>query len=324
MASKTKISILELVSHNIRTLINEDKKNIFYLIYYSILEAFLLMVSPLTSAIIINAVLAHATLSISVLSFIVISIFLGIAFLQVLKQYILEKFEQRIFVKHVIKMAEASSKLEGKDSDKTIDKYMNYFFDVISIQKLFPVLVLNGSALFFKLIVSLLLLLVFDMNLFFLGLFFIIIFVVLILFLGRGGASLAIARSDAKHEAIYFLQNVPFYDKEDSHIFKNLDALLITFVEARRKIFKVIIKQLGLTFFMEGLILSSFFILGGYLVFEGKMPIGEFVASEIVIISVTYALRDFMKQIDYIYDMIEGFYKIDKLSSKLEKSHVSI
>ncbi|HIE59176.1 MAG TPA: hypothetical protein EYP82_04450 [Hydrogenothermaceae bacterium] len=86
--------------------------------------------------------------------------------------------------------------------------------------------------------------------------------------------------------------------------------------------FTVIIRQLSLTFFMEGLILSSFFILGGYLVFEGKMPIGEFVASEIIIIAVTYSLRDFMQQIDYIYDMVEGFYKIDKLSKKLESSNV--
>ncbi|MBL1243805.1 MAG: hypothetical protein COA39_005330 [Sulfurimonas sp.] len=47
------------------------------------------------------------------------------------------------------------------------------------------------------------------------------------------------------------------------------------------------------------------------------IPIGEFVAIEIIIISVVYALRDFMKQIDYIYDMIEGFYKVDKLSKTL-------
>jgi len=83
--------------------------------------------------------------------------------------------------------------------------------------------------------------------------------------------------------------------------------------------FGVIAKQLSLTFFIEGVIMSSFFIVGGYLVFEGIVPIGEFVAIEIIIISVVNSLRDFMKQIDYMYDMIEGFYKINKLSMALEK-----
>jgi len=324
MASETRISISELISNNLKHLISQDKKNISYLLYYSVLESILLMVSPLASAIIINSVLAHATLSISVLSFVVIVIFLGITILQILKEYIIEKFEQKIFVQHAINLASSSMKLKDFELDKTIDKYMNYFFDVISIQKLFPVLLLNGTALAVKLIVSLALLFVFDMNLFVLGVFFIIIFGIVILFLGRNGALFAIERSDAKHEAIYFLQNIPTYQKENENILQKLDELLVTFVKARKKMFLIIIRQLGLTFFMEGLILSSFFILGGYLVFEGKMPIGEFIASEIIIISVTYALRDFMKQIDYIYDVVEGFYKINKLSKKLEHSNVSL
>lgn len=282
------------------------------------------MVSPLASAIIINSVLAHATLSISVLSFVVIVVFLGITILQILKEYIIEKFEQKIFVQHAIKLAESSMKLKDFETDKTVDKHMNYFFDIISIQKLFPFLLLNGSGLAVKLIVSLAFLFIFDINLFVLGVFFIIIFGIVMLFLGRNGMLFAIERSDAKHEAIYFLQNIPQYKKENENIPQKLDALLVRFVQARKKMFLIIIRQLGLTFFMEGVILSSFFILGGYLVFEGKMPIGEFIASEIIIISVTYALRDFMKQIDYIYDVVEGVYKINKLSRKLEHGNVTL
>lgn len=321
MSSETKISVSKLVIKNLNKIMKEDKKYIFYLLYYSVLEAILLIVSPLASAIIINSVLAHATLSIAVLSFIVIVIFLGITILQILKQYIIEKFEQKIFVQHAIKLAEASSKLKDFEIDKAIDKYMNYFFDVVSIQKLIPVLILNGSSLVVKIMVSLSLLFVFDINLFLLGLLFIIIFASVMLFLGRNGVLFAIERSDAKHETIYFLQNIPLYRKENENIFKKLDTLLLNFVKARKRMFLVVIRQLSLTFFMEGLILSSFFILGGYLVFEGKMPIGEFVASEIIIISVTYAMRDFMKQIDYIYEVVEGFYKVDKLSKKLEHNN---
>ena len=310
-----KHKILELLLYQLNTIIQEDKKNIFYLLYYSLIEGILLMVSPLTSAFIINSVLAHATISIYTLSGVVITIFLMIAFLQVIKEYIIEKFEQKIFIKNSIKIAELAVKIVPDKAD--IDKYMNYFFDVISIQKIFPVLLLNGSGLIIKLLTSMLLLLVFDVSFFFLGLFFVFFFLVTVLWLGKRGPSYSIERSNAKHKAIYFLQEIPYLQEESKTIFTKLDQLLSNFVFARRKMFGVVVKQLSLTFFLEGLVLSSFFIIGGYLVFEGIVPIGEFVAVEIIIISLVSALRDFMKQIDYMYDMIEGFYKIEKLKSAL-------
>ena len=322
MSSETQVSIFSLIKEKVINILKEDKKYIIYLLYYSLLEALLLLISPLASAVIINTVLAHATFSIVILSSIVIVVFIGIAILQVIKQYIMEKFEQKIFVNQAIKIAEASFNIKGNQTDKDLHTYMNYFFDVVSIQKIMPLLILNASSLIFKILLSLLILLLFDVNLFLLAVFFAIFFVIIILFLGKNGILFALERSNAKHETIYFLQNIPSFPKQNGNFFQKLDDLLTKFVDARRRMFRVVIRQLSVTFFMEGLIMSSFFILGGYLVFEGKMPIGEFVASEIIIISVTYSLRDFMKQIDYIYDMAEGFYKIEKLSKKLKESNV--
>ncbi|SFV70023.1 HlyB/MsbA family ABC transporter [hydrothermal vent metagenome] len=312
------MDITSLIYNNLKNIVVDDKKNILYLLYYSTVEAILLMVSPLTSAFIINSVLAHATVSITVLSVIVIVVFFMIAILQILKEYMVEKFEQKIFIKNAIKTSQLALDVHTEKENRFIHKYMNYFFDVISIQKLFPVLLMTGSSLIIKVIVSLILLLIFDMNFFILGLIFILLFTVIVIYLGKSGPHLAIERSNAKHETIFFIQNILLHKKSKDQTLKDLDLLLIDFIRARNSMFKVVAKQLSLSFFIEGLILASFFILGGYLVFEGVLPIGEFVAIEIIIISVVYALRDFMKQIDYIYDMIEGFYKIDKLSKTLE------
>lgn len=108
----------------------------------------------------------------------------------------------------------------------------------------------------------------------------------------------------------------------DKHkVLKVYDAHLNKYIQTRQKSFSVVIRQLALTFFMEGFILSGFLILGGYLVINGTLPIGEFVAAEIVIVSIIYSLKVFVKQIDYIYDMIEGFYKLDKLATALEEEN---
>ena len=300
-------------------ILKKDKKNILYLLYYSSIEAVLVLSIPLASSFIINSVLAHATVSIFILGFIVITIFILITILQMVKVYIIEKFEQKIFLQTGIEVAILATKLQDKSeaTRQSMKKYMNYFFDVSSIQKIFPIILLDGMGLVIKVIVSLLLLLAFSPLLFGAGLSVFLIFSIILLFFGRNGFSYAIKRSDAKHSAIYFLQNISERKEPREEVLKEFDTLLKRFVTARQKIFRIIFKQLTLTYFMEGFILSTFLILGGYLVTEGKLPIGEFVAAEIVTVSIIYALKGFMKQIDYIYDMVEGLYKVDKLSLSL-------
>ncbi|CAA6811864.1 MAG: Unknown protein [uncultured Sulfurovum sp.] len=304
---------------NVSGVLSKDKKNIFYLFYYSFIEAFLLLAIPLASTFIINSVLAHATISIFVLGSIVIIIFILITLLQMIQVYIIEKFEQKIFITTGIEIALLAILLKDKsvETKQSMKKYMNYFFDITSIQKIFPILILDGVSLVIKVIVSLLLLLLFSPVLFVLGLVLFFLFLGILLFLGRNGPDYAINRSNAKHSAIYCLQQMPQESNSREEVLKEFDNYLEKFVEARQKIFRVVFNQLAVTYFLEGLIFSSFLIVGGYLVVEGKLPIGEFVAAEIITISITYAIKGFMKQVDYIYDMIEGLYKIDKLSLSL-------
>ena len=313
------MEINKLISSSILNIFKEDKRNILYLLYYSSIEAILVLSIPLASSFIINSILAHATISIFVLGFIVITIFILAMMLQVVKSYIIEKFEQKIFVKTAIKVALLASQLQHKSSEtkKSMEKYMNYFFDISSIQKIFPIILLDGMGLVIKILVSLLLLLAFDPLFFGLGILFFVLFTIVLLLLGRHGFGYAINRSDAKHATIYFLQHIPERDEPRAEILEKFDVYLNTFIVARQKIFKVVLKQLTLTYFMEGLVLSGFLVLGGYLVVNGRLPIGEFVAAEIVIVSIIYALKGFMKQVDYIYDMVEGLYKIDKLEISL-------
>jgi len=310
---------------NIMKLIKKDKKSVFYLIYYALIEAILLLSIPLAASFIINSVLAHAEISVFVLGFIVILSFLLVIFLKVLQEYIVENFQQKIFVNTAIEIMELacdlkvnSSESEGnKEQKETLDRYMNYFFDVTSIQKVFPNILLDGAGLVMKVVVSLVLLFIFNTTLFVSGLVIFALYLILLVYLGKGGIDCAIKRSDAKHKSIYYLQNIFEVDKTREEILKDYDGYLNEFVQARKNSFNIIIRQLTLTFFTEGVIVSGFLILGGLLVINGTLPIGEFVAAEIIVVSIGYALKIFVKQIDYIYDMIEGFYKLDKLSGTL-------
>lgn len=313
------MNIRKQVSTNILKILKTDKKSVLYLLYYSSIEAILVLSIPLASSFIINSVLAHASISIFVLAAIISIIFLLAIVLQILKAYIIEKFEQKIFITSAIKVVLMAKELQDEtvETKKSMEKYMNYFFDISAIQKIFPIILLDGMGLVIKIVVSLILLLAFDPLFFGLGMAFFVVFLSILFFLGRNGFGYAIKRSDAKHNSIYFLQHIPEREESKREILEKLDEHLHTFVNARKKIFRVVLNQLTLTYFMEGFILTAFLVLGGYLVINGHLPIGEFVATEIVVVSITYALKGFMKQIDYIYDMVEGVYKVEKLEVSL-------
>jgi len=306
---------------SISKIVRHDRKNVFYLVYYSAITAILVLSIPLASSYVINSVLAHASISVFVLGFIVITAFILITVLRVIQEYIVEKFQQEIFVKTAIEISDMASDLKNKAFNtkfvSNTDKYMNYFFEITSIQKLFPIILLDGVGLVIKFFVSLLLLLIFDPLLFFAALGLFLIYITLLFAFGNNGIKYAINRSDTKHKSIFFLQSIPNTQQPRKELLKTCDDHLNDYVEARQKSFSVIIKQLALTFFMEGFILSGFLILGGSLVISGDLPVGEFVAAEIVIMSIVYSLKIFVKQIDYIYEMIEGFNKLNKLTVSL-------
>ena len=306
---------------NVLELVKEDKKNVFYLLYYSAIEAILVLAIPLASVFIINSVLAHSSISVFVLGLIVVTVFTLVTVLQVIKEYIVEKLQQKIFVRSGIKISKMAITLQKATSETkhSMDKLMNYFFDITSIQKVFPVILLDGTGLIIKIVVSLLLLLTFNFYLFAVGLFFFMIFFIVVIWLGRNGIGYALARSNAKHSSIYYLQNIPYNEKEPQEILEDIDKHLNTFVDSRIDMFRITIKQLGFTFIMEGVIFSAFLIIGGYLVINGVLPLGEFIAAEIIVVSIANALKGFVKQIDYIYDIIEGLYKVHKLSLTLSE-----
>ena len=314
------MNVNDVVFDNVKKIIKQDRKNVFNLIYYSVIDALLVLSIPLASSFVINSILAHASFSVYILGMIILVLFVIVTLLQVIKEYIIEKFQQKLFIKAGIEIALKALELRGKAlvEPKMYKKLMNYFFDVTAIQKVFPILLLDGLGVVVKMIVSLLLLLAFDPLLFVAGIIFFSLYFYIIIFLGRRGIDFALNRSDAKHSTIYFLQHIKDEEGSNDEILQRFDNSLGHYAKARQKFFKIIIKQLALTYFIEGLIFSIFLILGGYLVISGRLPLGEFVAAEIIVTSITYSLKGFVKQLDYIYDTIEGFYKIHKLSVGLE------
>jgi ABC-type bacteriocin/lantibiotic exporter with double-glycine peptidase domain len=316
------MDIRSKVVHGFLDMLDLDKRSIYLILYYTLLEGVLVLSIPLTSSFVINSLVSHSYISVIVLGSIISIVFIFIIFLRLIQEYIIEKFEQRVFVTEGYDVAQKAFAFRDKalDNKVHIDKLMNYFFDITTVQKTFPIFILNGAGLVVQVVMTLLLLLLFDVTLFFGAFIILLLYIILVILFGKNGIVYAVERSDTKHNTIHFLQKVPFLDSSKESMDTQLEENMDAYVDARQNHFRVRLRQLGISFLMQGSIIAGFFMLGSYLVIKGHMPIGEFVAAEIIIVTLIYAMNNFIKQLDYIYDGIEGFYKIEKLSSSLDQT----
>ncbi len=312
------MEVKSIVYNTFSQIMQADRQSIFYILFYTLLEGILVLSIPLTSSFVINSLIAHSYISIVTLGIIISIIFVLIVFLRLLQEYIIEKFEQKVFVREGLDIGGKAVTSRDIDHNIQIKKLMNYFFDITTIQKIFPVLIFNGAGLLIQILLTLLLLFVFSMELFFGALLLITVNIVLIIFFGKNGIKHAIERSDTKHETIYYLQQIPHTQTEPQKVNEKLESHMDAYIDARENHFKIRVKQLGISFLMQGVMIAGFFILGGYLVINGSMPVGDFVASEIIVVTLIYTMNSFVKQLDYVYESIEGFYKVGKLSTKLD------
>jgi len=298
------------------------KSSVYYVLYYTLIQSILVLSIPLTSSFVINSLVAHSYISLFTLGAIILSVFFFIVFLRILQEYIIEKFEQKVFVTEGYSIVNKTFELleEKRTTPYPIDKLMNFFFDITTIQKIFPIFILNGAALMAQIIVTLILLLIFDLSLFIGAASTLVAAAFIILYFGKNGIRFAIERSNAKHNAIYFMQKLAHKkeDEDKKELLEKFEEKMSDYVDARTRQYGVRIKQLSLSFMLQGVIVTGFFITGGHLVISGSMPIGEFVAAEIIIVTLIYAINGFAQQLNYIYDGIEGLYKINQLSTSLE------
>ncbi len=300
--------------------IEGERKLIFYMIYYAILEGVLILSIPLASSLVINSIIAHASFSVLTISFIIFVLFLAVMFIKSIQEYIVEKFKQKLFVEKSIDIVTTCLKCPTeKVSQDNEFKKLNFFFEIIMLQKIFPKFILNSVAIFIDITIGLILLLAFSILLFEVGLVLVIYFGILIL-LGFNGIKYAMLHSDLKYETFFFVKEIPVKGENIEEKLSKLDRLLNKYLDVRNKLFKVILRQKMFSFFIQALIYGLFFVFGSFLVINGQIPVGEFVAAEIIVVYINYAIKGLIKEIDSFYDITEGFYKLGKLESFLKGS----
>ncbi len=301
-----------------KSLIAVDKKDIYQLFIYAILAGLISLSIPLGIQSIINFIQAgQVSTSWIVLVLIVV---LGVAFVGILKimQFrISENIQQKIFVRSSFEFAYRFPKIKFNQLyNFSPPELANRFFDTLSVQKGFSKLVLEVSTSALQIIFGILLLSLYHSFFIFFGIILLTLLYLIFKINFDAGLETSLKESKYKYKVAHWLQEIArnHLSFKNGKLFefslhKN-DKLVTEYITNRESHFTVLRKQfIQLTGF-KVLITAGLLIIGGMLVLNQQMNIGQFVAAEIVIISIISAVEKLFYGLELFYDVTTSLEKL--------------
>lgn len=305
-------------------LLRLERKEVTSIYYYAILAGLFQLAIPLGIQAVINFVLA-GTLSTSMvvlIAMVVVAVFLS-GFLQVNQMKLIEKIQQRIFARYAFEFAWRIPRLDMQKVDGYyMPEFVNRFFDSVSLQKSISKLLLDIPTATLQVVFGLILLSLYA-NIFIIFSILTIIVIYLILYrTSAKGLTTSLEESDYKYKVAGWLEEIARVMK--SFRFSRLSTLPIdktddyvtAYIDARTRHFKVLLVQYWALIVFKVLITASMLVVGGVLLVQNQINIGQFVAAEIVILLVLGSVEKLIQSLEKIYDVLTSIEKLGKVLDK--------
>jgi len=305
-------------------LLKLERKNVYYVYFYSIISGLMYLSLPLGVQAIISLMSAQQLSASLVLLIVlvVLGVFLN-GFMYILQMRVTERIQVRIFTLISLAYADRLPKLQEESiNEYHLPELVNRFFDTSSIQKGISKILLELPVASVQIIFGLILLSIYHPIFIFFGMLLVTLLYLVLKFTAPLGLSSSFEESDYKYKVGYWIEEIArniktfkLRGKTDLALTKTNDYLS-GYLKARSKHFKILqIQYWSFTFFKTA-VTAVLLITGSWLFFENKINIGQFIATEIVIIMTITSVEKIITSIDGVYDLMTSLEKASKILDK--------
>ncbi len=301
-----------------------DRKEISAIYFYAILSGLVQLSLPLGIQSIISFVLGGSiSTSLVILIILVVLGVLIAGFISVNQMRLIEKVQQKLFVRYSFEYANRIPSLDLKSVDSYyLPELVNRFFDTVSLQKGISKLLLEIPTATIQILFGTILL-SFYHPVFIVFSFILILLVYLILkYTSARGMATSLAESNYKYKVAGWLEELArvvrsFKFSKGSFLnLKKTDQLVDGYLNARTSHFRVLLFQYWTLIGFKMLITAAMLIVGSILLINQQLNIGQFIASEIVIIMVLNSVEKLILHLDKVYDVLTSVEKLAKITDQ--------
>lgn len=299
-------------------LLKLNKQDVISVYLYASVAGIVSLSLPLGIQAIMNFITA-AQISTSwiVLVILVVAGIIAAGFLQILLLTVTENLQQRIFTHSAFEFAYRLPRMKSASVQKYhLPELVNRFFDTLTVQKGISKVLIDFSAASLQIIFGLLLLSFYHPFFIFFSCFLLLSIYLIFRILGPAGIKTSLKESKYKYEVAYWLEEVgrtlDTFKVAENTAFpeKKTDELVSNYLHARKDHFKVLRLQYANMIAFKATMAAVLLLVGGYLVINQKLNVGQFVASEIIIILVLTSVEKLILSLETMYDVLTALEKI--------------
>lgn len=310
------------ISQRFWRLIKADGKEIRNIYYYSFFAGLISLSLPLGVQAIVNLIQGGRVNSAWIVM--VIIVVLGVAFnglMQILQLRITENIQQRIFTRAAFEFAYRIPRIKLENLFRTYTpELINRFFDIMTIQKGISKMLISISMAGIQVFLGLLLLSLYHPFFIIFSFLLLLVFYLIFQFTGKRGFVTSLEESKHKYKLAHWLEEVgrtsisfKLVGKTD-YALERSNAHAEKYLESREKHFKVLLSQYFLLVVFKILVVTGLLGIGGVLVMEQEMNIGQFVAAEIIIVMIINSIEKLIRNIETVYDVLTGIEKVAQVT----------
>lgn len=310
------------------SLLRLERKEITALYILSILSGLIQLSLPLGIQAIINfAIVAtgrsQLPISMWVLIFLVMTGVLFTGMLKINQMKIVEKIQQKIFTRFAFEFSHRIPKLNIKSIDNYhLPELVNRFFDIPTLQKSIAKLLLDIPTAVIQLFFGLILLAFYNSVFIVFGILLLVILYVILYVSSPKGFEASLSESNYKYHIAGWIQEIArgiktfkFSNKYNLHLDKTND-LLEGYLGSRKRHFEILKIQYWSLIIFKIFITGSMLIVGGILLIQQQINIGQFIAAEIIILTILNAVEKLIVSLETVYDVLTSVEKINKITEK--------
>ena len=310
-------------------LLSEEKKDIFYIYVYAVLIGLISLTLPLGIQATVSFISGGVFFSsIYLLIGLVIVGVLAAGGLQVMQITLVEYLQRRVFTKAAFEFAFRVPRIKSEALlNYHAPELMNRFFDVLTIQKGLPKLLIDLSSGIIQIFFGLILLSLYHPFFVFFSILLVGILCLIFYLTGPTGLSSSLLESKYKYRVVHWLEELARtinsfkLSGNTSLPMKKTDYNVNNYLKNRKAHFGVLISQYSFILLFKALVTGGLLVLGTILVINREITLGQFVASEVIIILILNSVEKLIMYMDVVYDMLTAVDKIAHVTDlPLEKS----
>lgn len=305
-------------------LLELEKKDLLQILYYAIFSGIVALSLPLGIQAIINLI-QGAQISSSWIV-LVILVTLGVIFagaLQIMQLRIIELVQQRIFTRTSFEYSYRFPKIKLEElRDVYPPELANRFFDTLTVQKGLSKLLIDVPTAVLQIIFALLLLSFYHPFFIVFGILLLFLIFVVFKYTAVKGLSTSLDESKNKYMVAHWIQEVARslvsfkLSGNTSLALNKTDNLVLGYLKARESHFRILVIQVIQMISFKVFVTASLLIIGGLLVLNQEMNIGQFVAAEIIILLVIASVEKLIIGLESFYDVLTSLEKLGQVVDK--------